>query len=200
MKRRDYISPKIINEVISICANSVLRDLLKDIRTADYFSVIADEATDISRQEQMCVAVRWVDNEYQIHEASLGLFQPPDTKAVTLFAGLKDMLLRCSLPFSQCVGQAYDGASNMSGVRKGVQALVKKENDDCLYVHCFAHSLNLCVQEVSKKVDLIRNTMEFIASLLQLIKLSPKRSSLLSSIQQGVKPTLIDSFPLFCQV
>ena len=105
--------------------NSGLRDLLKDIRTANYFSVIADEATDISTQEQMCIAVRWVDNEYQIHEASLGVFQPPDTNAVTLFAGVKDMLLRCCLPFSQYVGQAYDRATNMSGVRKGVQTLVK---------------------------------------------------------------------------
>ena len=73
----------------------------------------------------------------------------------------------------------------MSGIRNGVQAIVKKESEDCLYIHCFAHSLNLCVQEVAQKVDLMRNTMEFIANLVQLIKFSPKRSSLFSSEQQG---------------
>ncbi len=50
----------------------------------------------------------------------------------------------------------------MSGVRNGVQALVKKVTDQALYVHCLAHSLNLCVQEVSKKCDLVRNVMELM--------------------------------------
>ena len=72
------------------------------------------------------------------------------------------MLTRCSLPIVLCRGQAYDGASNMSGVRNGVQALVKHEAERALYVHCFAHSLNLCAQEVSKGIELIRNVMDFI--------------------------------------
>ena len=110
------------------------------MQASDWFSLIADEATDVSHNEQMCIAVRWVDSSYTIHEAALGLVQLPDTKALTLFGIIKDVLLRCSLPITDCVGQAYDGASNMSGVRNGVQALMKKESDLCLYVHCFAHS------------------------------------------------------------
>ena len=62
----------------------------------------------------------------------------------------------------------------MSGARNGVQALMKREADQALYVHCFAHSLNLCVQEVSKGIELIRNIMDFIHELVQLIKFSPK--------------------------
>ena len=77
------------------------------------------------------------------------LIQLPDTNAETLFSVLKDVLTRCSVPIVLCRGQAYDGASSMSG---GVQALVKHEADSALYVHCFAHSLNLCVQEVSKGI------------------------------------------------
>ena len=87
----------------------------------------------------MCIAIRWVDNDYNIHETALGLVQLPDTKTLTLFGVIKDVLISCSLQFSECIGQAYDGASNMSGIRNGVQALVKKEADYCLYVHCFAH-------------------------------------------------------------
>ena len=45
-----------------------------------------------------------------------------------------------------CRGQAYNGTSNMSGIRNGVQALVKREAKQALYVHCFAHSLNFCVE------------------------------------------------------
>ena len=63
-------------------------------------------------------------------------------------------MIRCSLPISQCGGQAFNGASNMSGIRNGVQALIKGEEARALYVHCLAHSLNLCVQEVTKSVSL----------------------------------------------
>ena len=184
--KRDYISPAIVNEIITICGNMVLRQLLVDIRAANYFSLIADEATDISHNEQMCIAVRWVDSSYSIHEAALGLVQLPNTKALTLFSVIKDCLLRCSLPITSCIGQAYDGAQNMSGVRNGVQALMKKEAGDCLYVHCFAHSLNLCIQYVVRKCDLLGNCIEFILQLVQLIRFSPKRLSLFEGFRMQI--------------
>ena len=106
---RDYISPAIVNEIINISGNTILRQLLQEIQAADWFSLIADEATDVSHNEQMCIAVRWVDSSYTIHEAALGLVQLPDTKALTLFGIIKDVLSRCSLPITDCVGQAYDG-------------------------------------------------------------------------------------------
>ena len=86
--------------------------------------------------------------------SSIGLVQLPDTKAATLFGVIKAVMIRCSLPISQCGGQAFNGASNMSGIRNGVQALIKGEEARALYVHCLAHSLNLCVQEVTKSVSL----------------------------------------------
>lgn len=142
----------------------ILRKLLQDIVAADYFALISDEATDISHNKQLCIAICWVDSSYTIHETALGLVQLPDTKALTLFSVIKDVLVRCSLPISSCIGQAYDGAACMSGVRNDVQAIMKKEAGHCLYVHCFAHSLNLVVQDVTKRCELLRNFVEFISS------------------------------------
>ena len=87
---------------------------------------------------------------------------------------------------SQCRGQAFDGASNMSGIRNGVQALIKQEESKALYVHCLAHSLNLCVQEVTKKCVIVRNVMEFIYELVQLIKFSPERLYVFESVRSNV--------------
>ncbi len=56
----------------------------------------------------------------------------------------------------------------MSGNRSGVQALMK-ESDSCLYVHCFAHSLNLCVQDVVKKCELFSYCIVFIMQLVQVL-------------------------------
>ena len=91
IKKRDYISPANVNEIISISGNTVLRQLLQEIQTADWFSLISDEATDVSHNEQMCIAIHWVDSSYTNHEAALGLVQLPDTKALTLFGIIKDV-------------------------------------------------------------------------------------------------------------
>ena len=43
---------------IEIMANCVLRNILSDIRSAGWFSIIADEATDVSKGEQLCICIR----------------------------------------------------------------------------------------------------------------------------------------------
>lgn len=57
LQKREYISPEIVNEIITIMGQTVLRQILADIKGGMWFSLIADEATDISRNEQMCISV-----------------------------------------------------------------------------------------------------------------------------------------------
>ena len=138
--RKEYTSLEIVNEILALIGNTVLRSIVSDIQSSSWFSIIADEATDISRNEQTSLSIRMTDDNYQIYEVCLGLVQLPDTKADTIFGLLKDVLIRCSLSLKQCRGQTFDGAANMSGVRCGVQALVNKEESHALYVHCLAQS------------------------------------------------------------
>ena len=135
----------------------------------------------------MSLSIRWVDQNYDIHEDTLGLVQLPNTKAETIFASIKGVFIRCSLPISQCRGQAFDGASNMSGIKNEVQALVKKKANKALYVHCLAHSFNLCLKDVPKTCSLIRDIMNFIIyELTQLIKMSPNRLTLFETLRKEV--------------
>ena len=83
----------------------------------------------------------------------------------------------------------------MSGVRNGVQAIFKREEPRALYVHCLAHSLNLCVQDTSKVCTLIRNTMDFIHDLIQLIKFLPKRLTMFDSLRKDVALNSGESSP-----
>ncbi len=142
--RKEYTSPEIVNKILALMGNTVLRSIVSDIQSSSWFSIIANEATDISRNEQMSLSIRWTNN-YQIYEECLVWFN---------YLGLlKDVLIRCSLSLGQCRGQVFDGAANMSGVRCGVQALVKKEESRALYVHCLAHSLNLSIQSAAKNCE-----------------------------------------------
>ena len=54
---------------------TVLRGLLNDIKAVQWFSIIADEATDLSHKEQLMLCLRWVDKEPTIHEDPLELIQ-----------------------------------------------------------------------------------------------------------------------------
>lgn len=142
LKEGKYLSPTIINEQIELMANDLLHHPLSEIRLSPWFALIVDEATDITYKEQLCIVIRWLNEDYEIFEEPLGLIQVSKTDSVTLTNAIKDVLIRCMLPLNQCRGQAYDGAANMSGYLNGVAAQIKSCHPAVLHVHCLAHCLN----------------------------------------------------------
>ena len=90
---------------------NLLRTVLEKIQANNppWFSVIAEEATDVCNSAQLNLSIRWVNNKYKVLEDTVGLFRVPNTKAETLFMVIKDLLTRCNLTISLCHGQAYDG-------------------------------------------------------------------------------------------
>ena len=92
IKEKKYLSGDIINEIIRIMSNQLLRTLLSEIREAGMFSLIADEATDINNTEQLCISVRWVDTAFKIHESPVELSNVPKTDAATITIIIKDCL------------------------------------------------------------------------------------------------------------
>ena len=58
IKERQNFSPVILNEWIALVGLSVLRLLFVDIRWSEWFSVIPDEATDLSQNKQLALCIR----------------------------------------------------------------------------------------------------------------------------------------------
>ena len=52
----------------------------------------------------------------------------PSTTASILTTTIKDVLIRCIRPLSNCRGQAYDGAANMMGHLRGVATVIENEH------------------------------------------------------------------------
>lgn len=179
-----YTSHQAVSEQIEILGLSVLHDLLKKIKEGigpAWFSIIADEATDVVNSEQLNISIRWVSDNYEIHEDPIGLCRVPDTNSETLFNLIKDLLIQCDLPLTMCRRQAYDGAANMQGRRTGVATKIRLEQPAALPVHCYAHSLNLCLQDAGRKLVCLRDALETCKGITDLIRLSPKRSHLFLS-------------------
>jgi hypothetical protein len=141
------------DELIQIMAHSILRALVKEINESPFFSIIADGTTDISGKEQMSVVIRFVRNEDLVPcEVFMGLFEPPDSTAATLFTCLKDVIVRLGLDIRKLRGLSFDGGSNMAGRLTGVQARFTEEFPLSIFVHCANHSLDLCLVEVARQV------------------------------------------------
>lgn len=182
VKQNKYLSPVIVNELISIMGLSVLRSLLARIKECSpaWYAIIADEATDVANREQLNLSIRWVSSDYEINEDPVGLHCLPDTKANTLYKVITDILTRCALPLSMCRGQAFDGASNMQGKRNGLATKIRTEVPAALPVHCLAHCLNLCLQDAGRKLPFLRDALEVVREIIKLIRFSPKRAHLFS--------------------
>ena len=82
----------------------------------EWFTIMIDEITDVSNAEQMVFCLRYVDAHLEVHEEFIGLYNLERTNAGMIVSVVKDVLLRMNLSITNCRGQCYDGASNMSGM------------------------------------------------------------------------------------
>ncbi|XP_064468707.1 zinc finger MYM-type protein 1-like [Ornithodoros turicata] len=179
-----WISHDVVNEMLELLADDVLRSLTNEVRAAEYYSVIMDETTNISVKEQVSVCFRIVQKGLQVQELFCGFFCTTDTKAATLCAILNDILRRFNLPIGKCRGQCYDGAANMKGQRSGLQALIQQEEPRALYVHCIAHVINLVLQDMGQRVSVCRDFLSMITELIGFVSSSPKRLSSFQTYQE----------------
>lgn len=138
---------------------------------------MADECTDVANKEQFTICIRWVGQDLQDHEDFIGLYEVSSINADCLTKAIKDTLLRIGVKISECRGQCYDGASNMSGIKNGVATQIAKEEKRAMYTHCYAHSLNLAVGYVIKRFKVCSDALDVAFEITKLVKFSPKRNA-----------------------
>ena len=126
-----------------------------------YFSLIADECTDITNQEQLTICFCWIDENLDAHEDFAGFYRLPDIKAATIETVLKDALIRLQLSLNDCLGQCYDGASNMLGKALGVATRLKASQPKAFETHCHCHSLVLSVKDAMKGSKVLTMAMDY---------------------------------------
>ena len=171
------------NEIIKLMALSILRSIAKEINEAGFYVIMADEVTDKSNKEQFIIFFPWVDGNLEVHEEFIGLNQVDNIAADTLTRVLEDVLIRLSIPIANCWGQCYDGASNMMGAKSGVATQILKKAPLAFPIHCFAHALNLSVNDMIKEIPFFENIMSTTLEVSNLIKNSPKRDCILEKVR-----------------
>ncbi|XP_060870096.1 zinc finger MYM-type protein 1-like [Metopolophium dirhodum] len=137
------------NQLIDAISNSIFNSFTQKVETACVFSISIDTTFDISRQEQVSFIVRFVDESNgMIYERLLAMCSTASTKSETLFNIFLNVFNKTNLNWKKnLIGQSYDGAANMRGEYNSLQAKVKSENPHAVYIWCWAHRLNLVVEQ-----------------------------------------------------
>ena len=149
---------------------------------------MADEVTDSSNREQLIVCLRWVDENMDVLEDFLGLYQVLNIASDTIVKCLRDVLIRMNLSINNCRGQCYDGASNMKGHKKGVATQILQEEGRALYTHCYGHSLNLAIADTVREIKLLQDTLDTTSEISKLLKYSPKRDTMFVKLKEELAP------------
>lgn len=176
-KINKYTSPIIKNECLQVMSLHIIQAISKSIRESACFTIMADECSDVANKEQFTIVIGWISECLQDHEDFIGLYEVENISAECLVHAIKDTLLRMGVSLSQCCGQCYDGASNMSGSRNGVAAQIIAEEKCAVYTHCYAHALNLAVGDTIKKSKVCSDALDTAFEISKLIKFSPKRNA-----------------------
>ena len=97
-----------------------------------------------------------------------------DAKAETITNSIVTTLDTRGIDMTRVVWIAFDGASNMSGHKSGVQArLREKKCPNAHYVHCRSHVLQLACVHAGEKIKPIKNLLSALNSLYRFFSLSP---------------------------
>lgn len=151
--RDHYLGNKIQNELIQLISAKVLETICSHIRKSKYYSVILDCTSDVSRQEQMSLVIRYVsceDNKVEIRERFICFLSVSNSTGQCLTDILLNKLKELQIPLENCRGQGYDNGANMRGKNNGVQSRILQKNPKALFVPCGCHSLNLTLGDMAK--------------------------------------------------
>ena len=153
-KNAAYTSPDIQNTLLNVMGNVVRNEICLAVKNAGVYSILADETKDSSKREQLAIVLRYVDiASATIFERFVTYVEATSLNAESLSKYILDTLKEHGLDPQCIISQGYDGASVMSGCCRGVQQRIKEIAPHAVYVHCYAHCLNLVLVDCTKSVS-----------------------------------------------
>ena len=174
-------SGKIQNDLIAAIADVLVNEIKEEIKKAPFLSIMVDETTDVSNAAQLALMVRYV-TDTGVKERFVRFEDVTSGKRADDIASLIFRFLEEFNCMDKVVAQCYDGAAVMSSGINGVQAKVKEKCPLALFIHCYAHKLNLVLTQGSSKLRECKIFFSNLNGLAAFFSRSPKRAQLLDDI------------------
>ena len=105
--KRQWVSPAIQNEIIDIMCHKVLTGISEEIANCFVgYAVIVDETTDITREEQVSISLRFVDESDIIKETFVSFELTHSTTGEALCNLIKEVVGRLKLDVKKLLDNA----------------------------------------------------------------------------------------------
>lgn len=164
-----------------------IEEMSKDIETqvneklkvADLFALQVDESTDITGKSQVLAFVRFISEKSLVEQFLFCKELPESTTGVDIFQLVNSYINTAGLSWQSCLSICTDGCPAMVGHLKGFLALVKKENPDIIFTHCFLHREALAAKSL---VPELNDVLQSVVKMVNFIKSRPLKARLFTSL------------------
>lgn len=183
------LSKTIQNELIECFQDQLKNEIESKINQAPFFACMVDETTDISEKTQCSIVVRLVDSNGEIQEYFMGFTNVNEDRTAE---GLYNVLCKTFKNFNmkeKLVAQTYDGCSVMAGELNGLQAKIRETAPQAIFTHCFAHRLNLVLQQSCNKIKPVNVFFSTLQGIPGYFHCSSKRTAVLDRVLGKRIPT-----------
>jgi len=138
----------------------------------------------------MCFVIRYINKEGQIQERLIALDTTLDASGLGMFNVFLNITEKYQINWkTQLCAQAYDGAASMQGQYSGLRTRFQQENQNALYIWCFAHQLNLVIVGMC---DCCTETKVFLGDVQSIndFMRARKRTALFVDYQKKLYPKM----------
>ncbi|KAJ4922465.1 hypothetical protein JOQ06_019560 [Pogonophryne albipinna] len=180
-------SSQIQHDLISAVAEVMGETIKEEISKAPFVALMLDETTDVSNAAQLSFVLRFVTDS-GVKERFVKCEDVTGKKRAEDVAAMALGFLEEHGCMDKLVAQCYDGAAVMASGLNGVQAEVKENIPQALFIHCYAHALNLVLSQGVVKIKECRIFFSHLSGLAAFFSRSPKRTQLLDEICQKRLP------------
>ena len=113
--RISYLSSRSQNEFINILGCETRKILIEQIHSSGVYTVLANTTPDVSHLDQISLIIRYVDEQFQIHERLLKISEINDKTGNSFAEKVIRMLSDLQIPLDGARFQCYDTTASISG-------------------------------------------------------------------------------------
>ena len=170
-------SPNVQNDIVKALSAVVINYIKKEISSCSFVAIrpILYETSDVMTRSQLTTVLRYIIDR-NVCERFIGFTDvSADRTADGLFKHVQQVVKEFELQ-QKLVGKTYDGASVMSGHINGLQKKVTDDFPMAIFTHCYAHVLNLVLQQSLSSIKECRIFFQSLNGLSAFFSRSSKRS------------------------
>ena len=114
-----YTSKMAVVEFVNALGTWVEESLLKRLHKEPFFSIMADECTDITTIEELTICCRWVESGVP-EEHFIEILTLKKSDAESIYSALVEYCREKNIQLGRFIGMGFDGAATFSGNKTGV--------------------------------------------------------------------------------